>query len=41
MFDNRRVLETYGQDDVTVLRQACRVFTIRYAKEKRLYNMWT
>ena len=26
IFDNRRVLETYGQDDVTVLRQACRVF---------------
>ena len=26
MFDNRRVLETYCQDDVTVLRQECRVF---------------
>ena len=26
LFDNRRVLETYCQDDVTVLRQACRVF---------------
>ena len=25
-FDNRRVLETYCQDDVTVLRKACRVF---------------
>jgi len=25
-FDNRHVLETYCQDDVTVLRQACRVF---------------
>jgi len=25
-FDNRRVLESYYQDDVTVLRQACRVF---------------
>jgi len=25
-FDNRRVLETYCQDDVTVLRQVCRVF---------------
>ena len=25
-FDNRRVLEQYCQDDVTVLRQACRVF---------------
>jgi hypothetical protein len=24
--DNRRVLETYSEDDVTVLRQACRVF---------------
>ena len=26
IFDNRRVLETYYQDDVRVLRQACRVF---------------
>ena len=26
VFDNRRVLETYCQDDVTVLLQACRVF---------------
>jgi len=26
LFDNRCVLETYCQDDVTVLRQACRVF---------------
>ena len=26
LFDNRRVLETYCQDDVAVLRQACRVF---------------
>jgi len=26
VFDNRHVLEQYGQDDVTVLRQACRVF---------------
>ena len=25
-FDNRHVLESYSQDDVTVLRQACRVF---------------
>ena len=25
-FDNRRVLEQYCQDDVTVLRQACRMF---------------
>jgi len=25
-FDNKRVLETYCQDDVTVLRQGCRVF---------------
>ena len=25
-FDNRRVLDSYFQDDVTVLRQACRVF---------------
>ena len=26
LFDNRRELETYCQDDVTVLREACRVF---------------
>jgi hypothetical protein len=26
VFDNRHVLEQYCQDDVTVLRQACRVF---------------
>jgi len=26
VFDNRRVLEQYCQDDVTVLRQTCRVF---------------
>jgi len=26
VFDSRRVLEQYCQDDVTVLRQACRVF---------------
>jgi len=26
VFDNRRVLEQYCQDDVTALRQACRVF---------------
>ena len=26
LFDNRRVLETYSKDDVTVLRQAWRVF---------------
>lgn len=26
IFDNRRVLESYCQDDVTALRQACQVF---------------
>jgi hypothetical protein len=26
IFDNRRVHEIYSQDDVTILRQACRVF---------------
>jgi len=25
-FDNRHVLETYSKDEVSVLRQACRVF---------------
>jgi hypothetical protein len=27
VFDCRRVLEQYCQDDVTVLRQACQIFT--------------
>jgi hypothetical protein len=26
IFDNKRVLESYCQDDVAVLRQACQVF---------------
>jgi len=26
VFDNRRVLEKYCQDDVTVFRQACQIF---------------
>jgi len=26
VFDNRRVLEQYSQDDVTVLREACQIF---------------
>jgi hypothetical protein len=26
LIDNKRVLETYCQDDVTVLRQACQIF---------------
>jgi len=26
VFDNRHVFEQYCQDDVTILRQACRVF---------------
>jgi hypothetical protein len=26
VFDNKRVLEQYCQDDVTVLRQACQAF---------------
>jgi len=30
VFDNRHVLEQYCQDDVTVLRQACRVFRREY-----------
>jgi len=28
-FQNRRVLESYCQDDITVLRQVCRVFRLR------------
>ena len=32
VFDNRLVLETYCQDDVTVLRQACRVFRREFAQ---------
>jgi hypothetical protein len=30
VFDNRRVLEEYCQDDVTVLRQACQIFLRDY-----------
>jgi len=30
VFDNRRVLETYCQDDVIVLKQACRVFRRKF-----------
>jgi len=30
VFDNSRVLETYLQDDVTVLRQACRVLRLEF-----------
>jgi len=30
VFDNRRVLEAYHQDDVIVLRQACQVFRQEY-----------
>jgi hypothetical protein len=26
VFDNRRILERYCQDDVTVLREACQMF---------------
>ena len=29
-FDKRRVLEKYCQDKVTVLRQACRVFSCEF-----------
>ena len=32
VFENRLVLETYCQDDVTVLRQACRVFRREFAQ---------
>ena len=32
VFDNRFVLETYCQDDVTALRQACRVFRREFAQ---------
>ena len=32
VFDNRLVLETYCQDDVIVLRQACRVFRLEFAQ---------
>jgi len=30
VFDNRHVLEQYCQDDITVLRQACRVFRCEF-----------
>jgi len=32
VFDYRRVLETYCQDDITVLRQACRVFGREFSR---------
>jgi hypothetical protein len=32
VFDNRRVLEQYCQDDVTVLRQACQTFRRHFAE---------
>jgi hypothetical protein len=32
VFDNRRVLESCCQDDVTVLRQACRVFRCEFMR---------
>jgi hypothetical protein len=32
VFDNRRVLEQYCQDDVTVLRQACQMFGHHFAE---------
>ena len=36
IFDNRRVLEIYCQDDVTVLRQACRVFRDEFMQIRNL-----
>jgi len=35
VFDNRHVLEQYCQDDVTVLRQACRVFRREFLKNRK------
>ena len=32
VFDNRRVLETYYQNEVTLLQQACRVFRNEFAQ---------
>jgi hypothetical protein len=31
LFDNKRVLEAYCQDDVTALREACQVFRQEFA----------
>jgi len=35
-FDNRHVLKSYFQDDVTVLRQACRVFKREFMQIKHI-----
>jgi hypothetical protein len=32
VFDNKRVLERYCQDDATVLRQACQMFRRHFAE---------
>ena len=32
MFDNKRVLEAYPQDDVSVLREACRTMSSEFIK---------
>ena len=37
IFDNRRVLEIYCQDDVTVLQQACRFFRREFMHVGNLY----
>jgi len=36
LFDNRRVLEAYCQDDVTLLRQACRVFRGEFTQKDNI-----
>jgi len=36
LFDNRHVLEAYCQDDVTVIRKACRVFDATSYKAETL-----
>jgi len=37
LFDKTRVLENYCQDDVTVLRQACRVFRRKFMHIGNIY----
>jgi hypothetical protein len=37
VFDNRRALENYFQDDVTVLRQKCQIFRRDFAEIENVY----
>ena len=38
VFDNRRILEQYYKDEVTVLRQACQIFSRDFIEIGSIYN---